>query len=242
MIVNSPLPDIEIPGTDVASFFLGVKGSEIPRFVRSSNNETPENCDSVLLVDADSGETLSYRQLLITAYGFAYKLREELGVGEGDVVAVISRPSIYLPPIHFAVLLVGGVYMPLNPHAGLDQLGLWLTQSSARLVFAQPDLLENLELGSSKHAGACISAIDEEEIRQLATSDEILDRQFRSPLFSIDNDARQSRSTTAMIAFSSGTTDAQKAVKLNHRNLISAFVQVGGYATSHHSSGLASES
>jgi acyl-CoA synthetase (AMP-forming)/AMP-acid ligase II len=174
--------------------------------------------DKVALVDALTGESTSYAELVARADAGAAGLVAD-GLGPGDVVAVIShnQPS-FAVAVH-AVLRAGCVVSPLNPVLTAGEIGKLLGQSAARAVIAADTavdkVLESLE-GS-------------DDVRVYVLGEHPRARSFAAvvaaggtpPALDLDP-----ATALAALPFSSGTTGAAKGVMLSHRNLVANLEQL----------------
>lgn len=78
-----------------------------------------------------AGETaLDFRTLDGRANRIAHRIRE-LGVGQGDLVAVLLRRSPDLLPALLGVLRSGAAYVPLDPGGPAERLAHILTVTDA---------------------------------------------------------------------------------------------------------------
>lgn len=114
MVIRSAFPDVEIPDVSLTDFVLA---------------RAAERGDKPAFIDAPSGRTISYAQLLELVRAAAGGLAAR-GFGKGDVFAhyAPNRPD-YAVAFH-AVAMVGGVNTTANPLLTADELalparGLW---------------------------------------------------------------------------------------------------------------------
>ena len=86
---------------------------------------------------------LTYRQLCGQAARLAFELREA-GVGPDSLVAICAERSLEMITGIVAIILSGGAYVPLDPDYPRERLRLMLDQTGARVLLAQPHLLDRL--------------------------------------------------------------------------------------------------
>ena len=126
MVIRSAFPDVEIPDVSLTDFVLA---------------RAAERGDKPAFIDAPSGRTISYAQLLELVRAAAGGLAAR-GFGKGEVFAhyAPNRPD-YAVAFH-AVAMVGGVNTTANPLLTADELASQLGDSGARLLVTVPELLE----------------------------------------------------------------------------------------------------
>jgi acyl-CoA synthetase (AMP-forming)/AMP-acid ligase II len=86
----------------------------------------------------------TYGELLGAIDRFARRLRDELGVRQGDRVAVLSPNRLEVPALFLAAMQLGAAVVPLNPTTPPADWDYILAHSEARLVFGARDLLDRL--------------------------------------------------------------------------------------------------
>ena len=99
MIYRSIYPDVEVPAALLTDHVPG---------------KAREHGDKVALVDAVSGESLSYRELADGVDAAAGALAR-LGVGSGQVVALVSHNQPRVALAAHTVLAAGAALSPSNP-------------------------------------------------------------------------------------------------------------------------------
>lgn len=155
--------------------------------------------DRVGVVDGDRSWT--YAEFARRCDQQARYLRDEEGVGEGDVVAWLCGNTHELLEAYFATLLAGAVLLPLNVRLSAAEMRSILDQARARVLFRHPDQID---------PGG--------EVRQIAVDDTFeaaLARQGDAPFTPPLVDER----APAEIFFTSGSTGTPKGAVLTHRAL-----------------------
>ncbi len=202
MVIRSPFPEIEIPDVTFSELVLARAG---------------EHRDKAALIDAPSGRTITYGQLIESVRGLAAGLSER-GFGKGDVFAHYA-PNLpeYAVAFH-GVASAGGVSTTANPLLTVDELASQLVDSGARLLVTMPELVEKAS-AAAKRSGV-------EEIFVYGEAD------GASPFASLiraggvpPRVAIDPAEDLVALPYSSGTTGVPKGVMLTHRNLVANICQ-----------------
>ncbi len=139
-------------------------------------------------------ETISYRALERRTAAAAGRLRE-MGIGEGDTVAVRSGSCVAWVALAHAIPRLGAILAPLNTHWTPQELRSHLARSRAKIIIADGELPEGVAARALAIAG--------------------IDAPHASPVEGareIDPDRPQS------LIFTSGTTGASKGAILTAGN------------------------
>jgi fatty-acyl-CoA synthase len=150
---------------------------------------------------ARSWGTITYAEMGERARRIAAKL-DELGIGFGERVAMVSHNSARLLTAFWGVSGHGRVLVPVNFRLSRDEVAYIVEHSGARVLFVDPELADNLEGVGAEHT-------------HLIGSDEDL---------MVDGDPDPSpwepdENATATINYTSGTTARPKGVQMTHRNI-----------------------
>ncbi|MGW5220901.1 AMP-binding protein [Nocardia sp. NPDC004085] len=203
MPIRSPHPDVEIPEVDVFGHIFA--------------DLTPDEASMTAIIDAGSGVTLTYGELVDAIDGFAGVLRRR-GIGTGDVVALLSPNSVWFAIAFHAILRAGGVATTISTLYTPAEIARQLRASRARMVLSAPVLSE----GASR--AAVETGLGDDAVLPL-DADRVLDigsdERAASPLRQLGDPATR----VAVLPFSSGTTGNPKGVMLTHRNLVANIVQ-----------------
>ncbi len=153
-----------------------------------------------------AGQALTYHQLGAAACQLAQQL-QDAGVRVGDPVGLLLDRSLELPSAFLAVLLAGGVCVPLDPSLPQERLAFLLADTQAITVVTQSHLQPGLPAG---WAGQCISvddlAFSSQESNPVRKSQD--DRQ-------VEVDPQH----LAYIVYTSGSTGRPKGVRMTHCGL-----------------------
>jgi acyl-CoA synthetase (AMP-forming)/AMP-acid ligase II len=120
VLERSTLPDVEIPDVTLPEYVLG---------------RARKHGDRTALVDAMSGERLTYRELADGVDAAAGAL-SQMGIGPGDVVALISHNQPRYALGLYAALAAGAAVTPMNPALTTDELTKQLLASRAVAVMS----------------------------------------------------------------------------------------------------------
>ena len=144
---------------------------------------------------------LSYAEIGALAKRQAAKL-DELGIGVGDRVAIVSHNSARLLTSFFGVAGTGRVLVPVNFRLRPDEVAYIVEHSGARMVLVDPELDDAL---------ADIKA----EFRFVLGDDDNL----FAPEGTEPKPWEPDENATACINYTSGTTARPKGVQITHRNI-----------------------
>ncbi len=97
---------------------------------------TPER---VALVDDHTGARYTYRQLNVRANRMAAVLRDQLGIGHGDRVAILARNQVCYLDLLFASAKLGAILVPLNWRLTAAELAFQLNDCTPRALFCDSE-------------------------------------------------------------------------------------------------------
>jgi acyl-CoA synthetase (AMP-forming)/AMP-acid ligase II len=129
---------------------------------------------------------------------------DELGVGVGERVAVVSPNSARLLELFYAVPSSGRILVPINFRLKSEEVEYIVEHSGASVLLVDPEIDEAIPTITAKH-----------RFLLGAHSDEALLRFDREP----EPWADASEDATATINYTSGTTARPKGVQITHRNI-----------------------
>jgi fatty-acyl-CoA synthase len=150
---------------------------------------------------ASSLGELSYAEIGALARRQAAKL-DELGIGVGDRVAVVSHNSARLLTAFFGVAGTGRVLVPVNFRLRPDEVAYIVEHSGARMLLVDPELDDTL-------------ADIKTEFRFVLGDDDNL----FAPEGAEPKPWEPDENATACINYTSGTTARPKGVQITHRNI-----------------------
>ena len=146
--------------------------------------------------------TLTYAELGALARRQAARL-DELGIGVGDRVAVVSHNSARLLTSFFGVSGYGRVLVPVNFRLRPDEVRYIVEHSGARVLLVDPELDEALAGRRRPSTGSCS-----------ATTTHLYAAEGAEP-----QPWEPDENATARINYTSGTTARPKGVQITHRNI-----------------------
>ncbi len=149
---------------------------------------------------------LTYKQLDCAAARIANLLADK-GVEAGDRVGIMLPNVPYFAACYYGVLRMGGVVVPMNVLLKKREVGFYLSDPEAKLLFAWYDFAEAAEAGAAE-AGAELILVKPGEFEQLVD-------QYSDEAEVVDRDGDD----TAVILYTSGTTGTPKGAELTHSNL-----------------------
>jgi acyl-CoA synthetase (AMP-forming)/AMP-acid ligase II len=127
---------------------------------------------------------------------------DQLGVGPGERVAIVSQNSARMLEGFYGVCSYGRVYVPINFRLSPAEVAFILEHSGASVVLVDPEVAHLVEGSAVKHTvvlGPDYEAVLRFDVEPLG--------------WEADEDA------TATINYTSGTTARPKGVQITHRNI-----------------------
>ncbi|MEL6867924.1 MAG: condensation domain-containing protein, partial [Bacteroidota bacterium] len=147
----------------------------------------------------DPQNKLSYAQLNQGANAIAAQL-VALGLQKNEVIGLYARRSVDMIMGMVGILKAGAAYLPLDPEYPAERIEYMLTDSGARILLTQADLLEQVQFSQSQKV-----VIEE-------ASQEPLPVDWQAPMVESDQ--------LAYIIYTSGSTGKPKGVPIQHDNLL----------------------
>lgn len=152
------------------------------------------------------GETeISYEQLWNQSRWMAHHLRTQMGVKEGDRVAVWLRNCPEFVPAIYGILLAGAVMVPINNFLKADEVLHILKDAGINALISDSALAEAFPKLQAGRAGLTIFQVDHLQ---------------STPPPDAPKDSNRRREDLAVIIYTSGTTGHPKGAMLSHGNLL----------------------
>lgn len=145
----------------------------------------------------DVDQMMSYAQIETLSAACAEQL-DELGVGEGDVIAIMLRNSIAFVVGVLAAWRLGAAVTPVNPNFTETELGYQLEDSRAKLLITTPETM-------GEGTNPDVQVFDASSIRQELQGSSVFDKTLPGH--------------AALIIYTSGSTGRPKGVLIDHSNL-----------------------
>jgi long-chain acyl-CoA synthetase len=133
-------------------------------------------------------------------------LLQDRGVRPGDRVAIMLPNMPQFAVIYYGVLRAGAVVVPMNPLLKAREVGYYLDDSGARLIFAGHGFAHEARAGSQRSGVDCL-VVDGGFGDLLAAA---------APVAGVIDRAA---TDTAVVLYTSGTTGQPKGAELTHANL-----------------------
>ncbi len=152
---------------------------------------------------------LTYRQVGDLARRQAARL-DELGIGVGERVGIVSHNSARLMTSFFGVAGSGRVLVPINFRLKPDEVKYIVGHAGARVLLVDPELDESLAGVSAEHRFV------------LGNDDDLYAPEGAEP-----RPWEPDEGATATINYTSGTTARPKGVQITHRNIWTNAVTFG---------------
>ncbi|KAL2628773.1 hypothetical protein R1flu_013459 [Riccia fluitans] len=183
-------------------------------------NQRGPDTDAVALVDAISGEEISYKKFRVMFRTVGSGLHS-LGLKKGDVILLLSPNSILYPVLIYGCWSIGVIVTTVNPVNTTYEIEKQLKDSGARMIFTVPALYSKVE----KLGKPVVMIATAEEEKSLPKSITPFSKLLSADPSNLPKVIRR-QSETAALLYSSGTTGMSKGVVLTHRNIIAVILQL----------------
>lgn len=202
---------IDIPATDVLSYVFpdGQAPSDKPIWIDAAN----------------TSNSLSPKQVLRWVKQLGVGL-DKFGVKQNEAVMMYSSNHIFIPVAYFAIAGSGRVFSGCNPAYGVNETVFQIENTGARLIFVEPKFIDIVLQAAQKAKfpkdriflfsdEQCESVQGIQDWRTMLGSKQEAE-QWRWKSMT----PQESKTRTAVLNYSSGTTGLPKGVMISHQNVI----------------------
>ncbi|MBJ6611780.1 MAG: amino acid adenylation domain-containing protein [Candidatus Thiothrix moscowensis] len=163
--------------------------------------------NAVAVVDADTGQQLTYRELNTRANQLAHYLRTQ-GIGADMPVGLCVERSADMLVGLLGILKAGAVYLPIDPAYPAERTRFMLEQAQVRLVLSQQAVMERVFTPPVLPADTALLALDSQWSA-------LMQQPVENPALAI------AATQLAYLIYTSGSTGQPKGVMVEHGALAS---------------------
>lgn len=179
--------------------------------------------DRPALIDADSGETLTFSQCKSAVAKVSHGLIH-LGIKKNDVVLIFAPNSIQYPVCFLGIAAIGAIATTSNPLYTAAELSKQVKNSRPKMVITVPELWDKVK--DFNIPSIFLGTADFSHIKSRSRILGFQDFMNLSPASSDFPVVSVRQTDTAALLYSSGTTGTSKGVILTHRNFIAASLMI----------------
>ncbi|KAL6001836.1 4-coumarate--CoA ligase-like 1 [Asimina triloba] len=169
--------------------------------------------DKVAIVDAVTGKSFTYGQLLRDTRRFAKALIRSLGLRRAQVVVVALPNVVEYATVALGIMSAGGVFSGANPQAHATEIQKQAQNAEAKLIVTTAtfyDMVKGLNLPTI--------VVGEDYVSGTIHWNDLLAAAECGGTEEFDDAVNQN--DLCALPYSSGTTGTSKGVMLTHRNLV----------------------
>ncbi|KAI9316481.1 hypothetical protein BX666DRAFT_1951230 [Dichotomocladium elegans] len=206
-VFTSKYPDVPVADKDI-----------IQKIFFSEKAE--QNIDRVCIVDALTGQQLTFRQLRHAMLQFGAGLQDVCKLKRGEVVALYAPNLLdYAVPL-FGTLAAGCTVSPANPSYTPEELAHQLRETQAKVLITVPGNLDNALAATKLVPVSYLYVFGDKSVNGVPSyTQTLLGKRLVDPVKL--GTVEEIKDTVAFLCFSSGTTGKSKGVMTTHGNIVS---------------------
>ncbi|MGQ4891334.1 MAG: AMP-binding protein [Candidatus Njordarchaeia archaeon] len=197
----------------MSRFIIPYEGFWINDWISRRAELTPDWL--ALVDDADGERRVTFSQFVERVKHLSACLKEEMAIGKGDVVAILSWPRIEVLDVLFACMQLGAVFAPINTRYSPREINEFLNEIKPKVLFFETDFMETVNKVLESFSIENTVIIGE----TVGTSFEKYDDCLNYPR-KLGKPAEVGLEDPVMIFQTGGTTGKPKSAFLTHRTIL----------------------
>lgn len=147
---------------------------------------------------------------------------QEVGVQNGDRIAIQLPKCMEFIFLHLAVLSIGGIILPLNPDYTAEEVTYFVSDSGSSLFFTDVSRLEHVQKTLEGIEGVSVNLLDNSSPEWLKA----LSLKFNNLEGNEQRNGLNENDDVAFIFYTSGTTGKPKGAMITHENLMTTIIDL----------------
>ncbi|XP_063634769.1 uncharacterized protein LOC134805364 [Cydia splendana] len=211
-IIKSPLKPIEVPNCTVHEYIW----QNLERW-----------SDRTMAICGSTGRSYTYSQGYQLSSAFAANLRNNLGVRDGDTVAVMLPNVPDYPLVALGILGAGAIITSINPIYTAHEVQRQLLLSDAKIIVTLPETVEIVK-NALKMANKLKLPIIVVKTNEPTPEGTIVFNELSEVNVDLSclKEVRRTAKDVCFLPYSSGTTGVPKGVELTNENLVANMEQI----------------
>lgn len=132
------------PHTPLPPQSLSLSVTDFTFSLLRQNSPSPPTSTSPALIDAATGRSIPYRELITLTKTLATSLHRRLGLARGDSAFVLSANSARVPVLYLALFSLGVVVSPSNPSSTASETSRQIELCGPLVAFVTGDVNEEI--------------------------------------------------------------------------------------------------